>query len=88
MQVVIDIPDDMWEKVKDGYVPLGIEKYLINGTPLSKGQLIDKDERLIILSKALLTIADAESYTYGQDDAVKIAEQIIKDVANRKGGSE
>ena len=46
MQIVIDIPEEIWEKVKDGYVPLGISKYLMNGTPLPKchGRLIDADE--------------------------------------------
>ena len=36
MKLVIDIPDDIWGKVKDGYVPLGISKHLQNGTPLEK----------------------------------------------------
>lgn len=46
MQVVVNIPDDMWEKVKDGYVPLGIGKYLQNGTPLPKGhgKIIDANK--------------------------------------------
>ena len=35
MKLIVDIPDDMWAKVKDGYVPLGIGKHLQNGTPLS-----------------------------------------------------
>lgn len=33
MKLVIDMPPEMWEQVKDGYVPLGISKYLKNGTP-------------------------------------------------------
>jgi hypothetical protein len=36
MQIVIDLPEEMWEQVKDGYVPLGISKYLKNGTPQPK----------------------------------------------------
>ena len=36
-EIVIKIPEEMWEKVKDGYVPLGISKYLKNGTVLPKG---------------------------------------------------
>lgn len=32
---MIDIPDDMYSKIMDGYVPLGISKYLKNGTVLS-----------------------------------------------------
>lgn len=37
MEIVIDIPKEMYERIKDGYVPLGISKYLKNGTPLPKG---------------------------------------------------
>lgn len=37
MKLVIDIPKEMYERIKDGYVPLGISKYLKNGTPLPKG---------------------------------------------------
>ena len=37
MKIVIDIPKEMYERIKDGYVPLGISKYLKNGTPLPKG---------------------------------------------------
>ena len=34
MRVVIEIQEDMWEKIQEGYVPLGISKYLKFGTPL------------------------------------------------------
>ena len=34
MQIVIDIPDEMHKQIMDGYVPLGISKYLKNGKPL------------------------------------------------------
>lgn len=46
IEIVIDIPEEMYERIKDGYVPLGISKYLKNGTPLPKGhgRLIDADE--------------------------------------------
>lgn len=46
MQIVIDIPDDMWEKIQEGYVPLGISKYLKNGIvlPEQHGDLIDKND--------------------------------------------
>ena len=37
MKLVIDIPKEMYERIKDGYVPLGISKYLKNGTPIPKG---------------------------------------------------
>lgn len=33
MKLMIDIPEDMWERVQDGYVPLGISKFLIQGNP-------------------------------------------------------
>lgn len=49
IELVIKIPEEMWEKVKDGYVPLlGISKYLMNGAPLPKGHGDLKDaERLL-----------------------------------------
>ena len=34
MKLIIDIPKEMYEWIKDGYVPLGISKYLKNGIPL------------------------------------------------------
>lgn len=43
IELVIKIPEELWEKVKDGYVPLGISKYLKNGTPLE--QIRDEIER-------------------------------------------
>lgn len=44
MKIVIDIPEEMYNRIKDGYVPLGISKYLKNGTLLPKGHgdLIDR----------------------------------------------
>ena len=46
MEIVIDMPEEMWERVKDGYVPLGISKYLRNGVSLPKGhgRLIDESD--------------------------------------------
>jgi hypothetical protein len=46
MELVIKIPEEMWERIKDGYVPLGISKYLKKGTPLPKGhgRLIDENK--------------------------------------------
>ena len=43
IELVIKIPEEMWERIKDGYVPLGISKYLKNGTPLPKGHGSLKD---------------------------------------------
>lgn len=31
--LVVKIPEEMYEQIKDGYVPLGISKYLKNGIP-------------------------------------------------------
>ena len=44
IELVIKMPEEMWERVKDRYVPLGISKYLMNGIPLPKGHgdLIDR----------------------------------------------
>lgn len=46
MKIVIDIPEELWEKVKEGYVPLGISKHLRNGVVLPKGygKLINMNE--------------------------------------------
>ena len=45
IELVIKIPEEVWEQVKEGYVPLplGISKYLRKGIPLSDGhrKLID-----------------------------------------------
>lgn len=46
MQIVIDIPKETWKRIKDGYVPLGISKYLKNGIPLREGKWIPISERL------------------------------------------
>ena len=40
MKLIIDIPEEMYEQIKDGYVPLGISKYLKNGIPLD--DVLDK----------------------------------------------
>ena len=65
MELVIKIPNEMWERVKDGYVPLGISKYLMNGTPLPKGhgELIDR--KLVLSDDGL-----CEFHMY--DDYVKM----------------
>lgn len=34
VKLIIEIPNEMHEQIKGGYVPLGISKYLKNGTPL------------------------------------------------------
>ena len=61
IELVIKIPEEMHEQIKDGYVPLGISKYLKNGTPLPKGhgRLIDAD----VFEKRLM---NARSYYIGE----------------------
>lgn len=34
MKLIIEIDEKMYEKIMHGYVPLGLSKYLMNGTPL------------------------------------------------------
>lgn len=45
IELIIKMPEEMWEQVKEGYIPLplDISKYLKNSTPLPKGHggLID-----------------------------------------------
>ena len=36
MKIVIELDDDTWVKVLEGYVPLGIGKQLKNGIPIDK----------------------------------------------------
>ena len=46
IELVIKIPEEMHKQIMDGYVPLGISKYLKNGILLPKGhgRLKDIDE--------------------------------------------
>ena len=76
MQIVIDIPEEMHEQIKDGYVPLGISKYLKNGTPLPKGhgRLIDADN-----VKSHFSDRDGDEFTaFHFYDAVENAHTIIE----------
>jgi len=54
IELVIKMPEEMWERVKEGYVPLGIRKYLMNSAPLPKGhgRLIDAGEYVDVLNNA------------------------------------
>jgi len=58
IELVVKIPEEMWERIKDGYVPLGISKYLQNGTPLPKGHgsLVDVDNIQFIQLEDSLTV--------------------------------
>ena len=68
IELVIKIPEEMWEKVKDGYVPLlGISKYLMNGAPLPKGHgdLVDRDainDRFYDIWKELESYSNKPTY--------------------------
>lgn len=57
IELVIKIPEEMWERVKEGYVPLGINKYLRNSTPLPKGH-----GRLSDLDKIWSKLKELEEY--------------------------
>lgn len=49
MKIIIDIPEKTWQRIKEGYVPLGMNKYLIKATPYPEGeisQLIAERDRL------------------------------------------
>ena len=76
MQIIIDIPKEMWERVKEGYVPLGISKHLRNGTPLPKGHgdLIDRTE---FAEWVVTKSRDKLMYTYYLD-ALNTQNVIIK----------
>ena len=48
MHIVIEIPEDMWVKIQEGYVPLGISKYLKKGIVLpEQARIIDMDKLAI-----------------------------------------
>ena len=40
MKLIVEIPQEMHEQIMDGYVPLGISKYLKNSTPLDDCHLV------------------------------------------------
>ena len=88
MEIVIDIPKEMYERIKDGYVPLGISKYLKNGTPLPKGHGRIGD--LDALEKEIINGIKAGNYEEGYEtfahinnmddcvDCVRYADTIIE----------
>ena len=55
MKLIIDIPEDMHEQIKDGYVPLGISKYLKNGIPLDD------------VKAEIETLREGEQQIYGKE---------------------
>ncbi len=66
MKVVIDIPEEMYSSIMQGYVPLGISKHLLNGTPLPKGhgRLIDAD--------SMKTIKNIQSANFNAVDLIRL----------------
>ena len=47
VKILVNMPDDMYKKVQDGYVPLGISKYLKNSKVLpDNARFINADEIL------------------------------------------
>ena len=72
IELVIKIPEEMHKKIMDGYVPLGISKYLKNGTPLPKGhgRLIDADK--------LITSFDGECGWTDEINIINRAETVLK----------
>lgn len=46
VEIVIKLPRKMWEQIEEGYVPLGISKYLKNSVMLQKGhgRIIDENK--------------------------------------------
>jgi len=51
MQIVIDIPEKMYELIKDGHVPFRVLDVIMNGTPLPKGHGRILDEKDILDTK-------------------------------------
>lgn len=82
MKIVIDIPKEMYERIKDGYVPLGISKYLKNGKPLPKkhGDLVDRD--------AVRHAYDYSDMGYTMVDALEDAQPVIEADYGEKEGEE
>ena len=62
MKIVIDIPEEMHEQIMNGYVPLGISKYLKNATPLS--EVLDSIKGEIEEQKHSRCYYEDEMYAY------------------------
>lgn len=69
MRLIIEIPEEMYELIKDGYVPWEINKYLKNSIPLPKGhgRLIDAD----------VVYDDFEEGEYDFEESLEFAPTII-----------
>ena len=74
IELVIKIPEEMYEQIKDGYVPLGISKYLMNGIPLPKGH-----GRIGDLSKIYVKLNEAQIEGAVEYKGLGKAKQIVSD---------
>lgn len=74
MKLLIELPEEMWKRVKDGYVPLGISKYLKNGKPYNlSSDLISRSW----VKHNVLSLVDSETRIYAEarlDNAPPVAE--------------
>ena len=82
MKLVIDIPDEMHKQIMDGYVPLGIGKYLKNGKPYTKhnAKAFKECKRL---SRAIDDIKAEIKERLWEDDAERVCEIINKHIGER-----
>lgn len=76
MKIVINLPEEMIERIKDGYVPLGLSRYLKNGIPLPEGHgdlyakgFGEAEKELDKLHKWLVDNAKMYGWTIKREDA-------------------
>lgn len=85
MKLIIDIPEEMHEQIKDGYVPLGISKYLKNGTPLDnvKAEITEHHDihlgKLNSRSNVGILMFGSDAYDRGIKHAIEILDRIGKE---------
>ena len=91
MKLVIDIPDEMHKQIMDGYVPLGIGKYLKNGKPYTNHNAKAFKEckrfknKYIKLSKAIEDIKAEiieKSYRYFIDAVNDYSDEEVLDLSD------
>lgn len=74
MKILIDLDDDTWVKVLDGYVPLGIGKQLKAGIPIDK---FLEDINQEIYQKQYDFNTDSAWYRHAIKDCLKIIDKHI-----------
>ena len=77
MKIVIDLDDDTWVKVLDGYVPLGISKQLKAGIPLDKFLEDIKQEIEKEIQEENHGVASDATYEDGLEGALEIIDKHI-----------